>query len=53
MAFTAEIKQVSSLKTASLDIVYPVVLETSKPTVMNLGTLAPDQLLDVTVKPQQ
>jgi hypothetical protein len=50
--FPAEIKQVSSKKTASLDIVYRVILETSDPTVMNLGVLDADILVDVTVEPQ-
>lgn len=51
--FPAEIKQVSSKKTASLDIVYRVIFETADPTVMNLGVLAADVLVDVTVDLQK
>lgn len=50
--FAAEVKEVSSKKTASLDIVYKVVLLTDDPNVMNLGIIAGDVLLDVTVEPQ-
>ena len=48
--FDAEVKEVKSKKLASLDISYRVILETSDPTVLNLGALAADQLLDVTVE---
>lgn len=50
--FAGEIKQVSSRKLASLDLEYKVVLLTSDPAVMNLGTLAGDQLFNVTVEAQ-
>jgi hypothetical protein len=50
--FPAEIKQVSSKKTASLDIIYRVVLETSDPSVMALGIIDADMLVDVSVEPQ-
>lgn len=53
LKFDGEIKQVSSKKTASLDIVYRVVLDTPDPAVMALGQLAPDQLFDITVESQE
>lgn len=50
MNFQAEIKQVSSKKTASLDIVYKVVLETNDPQVLGLGALSAETLVSVTVE---
>ncbi len=50
--FPAEIKQVSSRKLASLDIEYKIVLLTADPTVLNLGALDADQLVDVEVSTQ-
>ena len=49
MNFIAELKQVSSKKTASLDIVYKIVLETNDPQVLGLGALKPEALLRVEV----
>lgn len=48
--FIAEIKQVTSRKTASLDIEYKVVLVTNDPQVMNLGLIEADRLVDVVVE---
>lgn len=50
--FPAEIKVVSSKKTASLDIVYRVVLESPESSVLTLGALAPDILVHVAVRAQ-
>lgn len=50
LTFTAEIKQVSSKKTASLDIVYKLVLETNDASVLGLGALSPESLFKVTVQ---
>lgn len=50
--FVAEIRKVTSKKTASLDIVYQVVLETNDPAVMMLGAINADMLVDVTVETQ-
>lgn len=52
VTFPAEVKQVSSKKTASLDLEYRVVLATSDPRVLQLGVLDADVLLDVTVETQ-
>lgn len=52
IAFPAEVKEVNSKKTASLDVNYKVVLFTSDPTVLNLGALAGDTLLDVKIEVQ-
>lgn len=49
LKFTAEVKQVSSKKTASLDLIYRVVLETEDPSILSLGTLPADQLVNVEV----
>lgn len=45
--FVAEIKQVSSRKTASLDIVYKLVLETNDPGIMALAALDADVMLAI------
>ena len=50
MQFQAEIKQVSSKKTASNDIEYRIVLATNDPTVLGLGALNAEQLVKVTVE---
>lgn len=50
--FSAEVKKVSSRKTASLDKVYQVVLESWDPAIMNLAVLDSDILVDVEVKVQ-
>lgn len=52
VTFPAEVKQVSSKKLASLDIEYRVVLTTNDPSVLNLGALDSEALLDVTVETQ-
>lgn len=50
--FSAEIKQVSSRKLASLDVEYKVVLMTSDPSVLTLGAIDADMLVDVQVETQ-
>ena len=50
LKFIAEVKQVSSRKTASLDIVYKVVLETQDPSILSLGTLDADSLVQCDVE---
>lgn len=50
--FPAEIKQVSSRKLASLDVEYKLVLITNDPSVLQLGALNADMLVDVTVETQ-
>lgn len=52
VSFPAEVKEVKSKKLASLDISYRVVFETSDPTVLNLGALDADSLLNVTAETQ-
>lgn len=51
MNFIAEVKQVSSKKTASNDIEIRLVLATNDPTVLGLGALNADQLVKVKVEP--
>lgn len=51
MQFLSEIKQVSSKKTASNDIEYRIVLATNDPTVLGLGALNAEQLVNVKVEP--
>lgn len=53
MNFTAELKQVSSKKTASLNIVYKIVLETNDPQVLGLGALNAETLVNVTVEAEK
>lgn len=50
MKFNAEVKEVHSKKTASLDVTYKVVLHTSDPSVLALGALEGDVMLKVTVE---
>lgn len=50
MKFKAEIKQVKSQKSASLDIVYTVQFVTEDPNVLALGTLPADETVNVEVK---
>lgn len=49
-AFRAEIKEVKSRKSSSLDISYKVILSTDDARVLSLGALDGDQLLRVTVE---
>lgn len=49
MKFQAEIKQVKSRKTASLDIEYTVTLTTNNPEVLSLGAVSPETLVNVEV----
>jgi len=50
LSFIAEIKQVSSKKTASLDIEYRLVLASDDPMVNTLGLIGADSLVRVTVE---
>jgi hypothetical protein len=50
LKFKAEVIQVSSKKTASLDVTYRLVLEAGSSEVLSLGTLDGDQVVDVTVE---
>ena len=52
MIFVAEIKQVKSKKTASLDLIYSLILETNDPAVLGLGALNAETLVKVTVEAQ-
>ena len=49
MKFQAEVIEVKSKKTASLDIMYRVVLQTNDPNVLSLGALDADTIVDVEV----
>lgn len=49
MDFKAEIKQVQARKSASLDMVYKLVLESDNPLIMDLAKLPSDSLFDVSV----
>lgn len=49
MEFQAEIKKTSQRKTASLDNVYQVVLETENPSVLDLGKLPADTIVKVVI----
>lgn len=53
MKFVAEIKQVKSKKTASLDLIYSLVLETNDPQVLGLGALNAETLVNVTVEAEK
>lgn len=50
LSFVAEIKQVTSKKTASLDVSYQLLLLTDDPTVMSLGLLDGNTLIKVSVE---
>lgn len=50
LKFTAEVKEVNAKKTASLDVLYRITLQTSEPTVLALGALEGDSLLNVTME---
>lgn len=49
MEFIAEVKKVSQRKTASLDQIYQLVLETDNPNILDLGKLPADVIVKVTV----
>lgn len=51
-SFTAEVKEVSSKKTASLDVQYRVSLLTDNPAVLALGTLNGDTFVNVEITPE-
>jgi hypothetical protein len=51
MNFQAEIKQIKSRKTASLDLEYTVTLITNNPEVLSLGAISPETLVNVEVTP--
>lgn len=50
MQFVAEIKKVSQRKSASLDQVNQLVLETDDSQILDLGKLPPDITVKVTVE---
>ncbi len=47
--FKAEVKEVTSKKTASLDVGYKVVLYTDDPSVLRLGAMSGDTYFDVAI----
>jgi hypothetical protein len=49
MDFNAEIKEIKAKKLASLDMSYRIILETSDPAVLALGTIEGDKLVAVTI----
>jgi hypothetical protein len=50
LIFKAEVIEVKSRKTASLDVSYRIVLQTDDPKVLSLGTLQADDLVNVEVE---
>lgn len=50
MKFVAEVKEVKSRKTASLDQLYRVVLETNDSAILALGALPPDITVTVEIE---
>lgn len=52
MQFTAEIVEVKSKKTASLDLEYSVKLRTNDPAVLSLGAISPDTTVKIEVTPE-
>lgn len=52
ITFSAEVKEVHSKKTASLDVGYKVVLYTDNKQVLKLGEQPGDTYFDVTVTPR-
>jgi hypothetical protein len=53
MIFNAEVKEVNAKKTASLDVMYRVVLLTSDSSVLALGALEGDSMLKVRVEVEE
>lgn len=52
LTFQAEVIEVKSRKTASLDISYRVILQTGNPAVLALGAIDASTLLNVEVEPE-
>ncbi|WP_439946497.1 hypothetical protein [Streptomyces sp. BBFR109] len=50
LKFDAEVKEVNSKKTASLDVVHKVVFYTDNPAVLALAALPGDAMVKVTVE---
>ena len=50
LSFLAEVIEVKSKKTASLDISYRVILQTDDSKVLSLGTISADTLLKIGVE---
>jgi len=46
----AEVIEVKSKKTASLDVSYRIVLQTDDPSILTLAALNGDTMLDVTLR---
>lgn len=53
MKFTAEVVEVKSKKAASLDIVYTIKLVTDDPSVLALGVLPADTMIDVDMEARE
>lgn len=51
MEFICEVKSTKQRKTASLDNIYQVVLETDNSQLLDLGKLPPDTTVTVTIEP--
>ena len=49
ISFIAEIKEVKSKKTASMDIEYSIRLTTDNPTTLSLGEIPADQTVTVSI----
>ena len=52
MEFEAEVMEVKSRKTVSLDLEYRIVLRTSNPNVLSLGAIDPSTLVKVEITPE-
>lgn len=50
LKFQAEVKEVASKKTASLDVTYKVVLFTNDKSVLALGALEGDTMINVSME---
>lgn len=50
MKFVAEIKRVAQRKTASLDQIYQLVVETDNPNILDLGKLPADVTVKIVVE---
>jgi hypothetical protein len=49
--FVAEVKEVKSRKTTSLDLIYRLVVESNDPSLLSLGFLSPDTTIKITIEP--
>lgn len=53
LELTCEIKKVTAKKLASLDMSFQIVIETSDPAALALGTIEGNQLVNVTIEPEK